>query len=215
MVSAEANLLFSMLEALDRVVVLLDEVDELVRERTGSGEFLSRFLTTTMLPKLAAISGGKRIVFVVATNHIEQFDVAISRPGRFDLLLQVMPPTADEKFGRWPSLAEKLAVLVRDDDVKRQHLNALTFDEAGRLATRVATATRPDAGAELERIWTTCTLNTPIDRTGDSRQTWLAVCEHQQTYNRVPGDWTPVGGSGKLPRAKRSATRARTRAKPQ
>ena len=97
-VQAETNTLFSMLADLERVVVFLDEFDEMVRERAAErSEVLSRFLTTAMLPKLTQIYDRRRIVFIMATNHIEQFDFAIRRPGRFDLLLQVMPPTLQAK----------------------------------------------------------------------------------------------------------------------
>src|SRR4029077_5545936 len=54
---AEANRIFTMLEASEQIVVLLDKFDELVRERDEFGtDPSSRFLTTAMLPKLAALS---------------------------------------------------------------------------------------------------------------------------------------------------------------
>ena len=87
-----------MLSAAEQLVVLFDEFDEMVRNRADSGEILSRFLTTAMLPKLAKINKERRILFIVATNYINSFDVAISRPGRFDLVLQMMPPLAREKL---------------------------------------------------------------------------------------------------------------------
>jgi SpoVK/Ycf46/Vps4 family AAA+-type ATPase len=39
-------------------------------------------------------------VFFMATNHQDSFDPAIKRPGRFDLLLCVGPPTWAEKLHR-------------------------------------------------------------------------------------------------------------------
>ena len=74
----------------------------MVRNRALSDELLSRFLTTAMLPKLARINKERRILFVVATNYIHSFDVAISRAGRFDLVLQMMPPLVSEKMKKWP-----------------------------------------------------------------------------------------------------------------
>jgi hypothetical protein len=90
-VHAEADRLFGKLELCDQVIVLLDEFDELVREREVAGEFESRFLTTAMLPKLVALSRRRRLVYLLVTNHLEQFDAAIRRPGRFDFVLPVMP----------------------------------------------------------------------------------------------------------------------------
>jgi hypothetical protein len=187
MVSAEADRLFSMLGALDRVVVLLDEIDELVRERSGASDILSRFLTTSMLPKLASIRRGKRIVFLVATNHIEQFDVAISRPGRFDLILQVMPPSMPEKLERWPILRDKLSEWLDEDEARARELGLLTYDETSRLADRAQFATGINAAIrELDREVQLSTLHTPVDRQGDPAKTWAVVCQEQQERNRIP-----------------------------
>jgi SpoVK/Ycf46/Vps4 family AAA+-type ATPase len=37
-------------------------------------------------------------MFFVATNHLETVDPAAQRPGRFDLRLQIMPPSFEEKL---------------------------------------------------------------------------------------------------------------------
>jgi DNA replication protein DnaC len=51
-VYAMTNKLFSMLSIAEEIVVLLDEFDEMGRDRTRSDNVLSRFFTTAMLPKL-------------------------------------------------------------------------------------------------------------------------------------------------------------------
>jgi ATPase family associated with various cellular activities (AAA) len=138
-VHAEADALFSRLRLCDQTVVLLDEFDELVREREVAGEYQSRFLTTAMLPKIAALHTRRRLVYIVATNHLEQFDAAISRPGRFDVIVPVMPPTADGKFKKWPALAHARDVLQEATppvDVTPA-IGELTYAEAEELAERV------------------------------------------------------------------------------
>jgi hypothetical protein len=98
-IQAEANAIFRRLEETERVVVLFDEFDELVRERGFSdADAFSRFLTTAMLPKLASIHKKHTLVFIIATNNIEDFDLAIRRQGRFDHVAQVMPPTFESKM---------------------------------------------------------------------------------------------------------------------
>ena len=94
----EAEYIFRMLVSLEQTVVLLDEIDELVRARDQANEAFSRFLTTAMLPKLSQICDQRRIIFIVATNHIDNFDIAIKRPGRFDLIIPVLPPSVDAKI---------------------------------------------------------------------------------------------------------------------
>lgn len=184
-INPEADLIFSMLSAMDRVVVLLDEIDELVRDRAAAPEVLSRFITTSMLPKLANINKGKRVVFIVATNHIEQFDIAISRPGRFDVILQVMPPTVEAKLGKWPVLQDKLSRRIDDDQTRQEELAQLTFDECARLATRLADPSARAPLAELAAAFGACTLNTPVDRMNDQKVTWRMVSQVQQ--DRIRG----------------------------
>jgi ATPase family associated with various cellular activities (AAA) len=65
-IHAEADALFGRLQRCDQVLVLLDEIDELVREREASGEATSRFLTTAMLPKLAELHGRRKLVYLVS-----------------------------------------------------------------------------------------------------------------------------------------------------
>ena len=77
-IQAEANIIFLMLQETERVVVLFDEFDELVRERGSSdSQPFSRLLTTAMLPKLASIHKRASLVFIIATNHVGEFDLAI------------------------------------------------------------------------------------------------------------------------------------------
>src|SRR5437588_12094152 len=117
----------------ERIVVLLDEFDEMVRDRANAPEVLSRFLTTAMLPKLASINKARRSVFLVATNYIDKFDVAISRPGRFDMVVQVMPPSAEAKIAANRNLEQLLRTASDGKGALREEckklLGLLTFDE--------------------------------------------------------------------------------------
>jgi hypothetical protein len=163
-VHAEANRLFGMLAVAEEIVVLLDEFDELLREREIASDILSRFLTTAMLPKLAAIKRERRIVFIVATNHIEAFDIAISRPGRFDLVVQVMPPSTAEKMRYWPAVFKHLkkAPINLSADVVKGKIGDLTFDEFRALEPGLrAVKDAGDAISKLERALAGCTLQQP------------------------------------------------------
>lgn len=83
------------------VVVLFDEMDALVQKRNAkqAPDTEGIFLTTYMLPKLAKLHDRGRIVFLMATNFPANFDDAIKRAGRFDLLLCMGPPKLDDKCG--------------------------------------------------------------------------------------------------------------------
>jgi hypothetical protein len=96
-VQQTADRIFSQLMELDHAVVLFDEPDELVREREGAADAFGRFLTTSMLPKLAELWKQRRIMYFLATNHIRFFDAAIVRSERFDILIFVGLPSFEKK----------------------------------------------------------------------------------------------------------------------
>jgi adenylate kinase family enzyme len=142
---AEVYILFKMLTSTEEIVVLFDEFDELVRERKEDAAQESRFLTTAMLPRLQELSTERRLVFLFATNHLEVFDVAISRPGRFDVIIPVMPPTAAEKLKKWNEVATRLQELgAAGDSGATRNIELLTFDEFGAIAGRLASASSKD-----------------------------------------------------------------------
>jgi SpoVK/Ycf46/Vps4 family AAA+-type ATPase len=169
-----------MLAVAERILVLLDEFDEMVRAREDATDVLSRFLTTAMLPKLNKINDNRRLAFIVATNHIEDFDVAIKRPGRFDILLQVMPPTADEKLRKWPQLEGLVATGMSIDDLKKK-IEPLTYTETETLVRRLSAATTPHAKHEIiDAAHTKCTLLDP-----SNKEKWAEICEQQSALSRI------------------------------
>lgn len=98
-VQRKADEIFSALMELDHAIVLFDEIDELVREREGESDAFGRFLTTSMLPKLAELWKSRKIMYFVASNHISYFDRAITRSERFDAVIFVSPPSFEAKTG--------------------------------------------------------------------------------------------------------------------
>lgn len=85
--------IFEDLMDISATVILFDEMDALAQKREDIQLDVTRqLLTTSMLPKLANLWTQGRVVFLMATNHKEQLDPAITRSGRFDLLLCVGPP---------------------------------------------------------------------------------------------------------------------------
>lgn len=119
-----ARQLFERLRVLRHCVVLFDELDELVTARNPEYEKMSRFITTSMLPWFQDLHDAGDLVFIATTNHIRDFDPAIKRPGRFDYVLPVGPPSADQRIdlvrrfldgmGIPADRAMRLSNLVRD-----------------------------------------------------------------------------------------------------
>jgi DNA polymerase III delta prime subunit len=92
LVSKRADEIFRQVMELDRCVVLLDEIDELIQIRNQQADSLERFFTTTMLPRLANLWDAGRILFFANTNNILKVDPAIRRSQRFDAAFLVLPP---------------------------------------------------------------------------------------------------------------------------
>jgi SpoVK/Ycf46/Vps4 family AAA+-type ATPase len=107
-VQRTADRIFKQLMQLDRTVILFDEIDELVRERESEeADAFGRFLTTSMLPRLAELWDRRKVMYFVATNHINYFDSAIIRAERFDAIVPVPPPSFDKKMARIKELLEE------------------------------------------------------------------------------------------------------------
>ena len=181
-IQAQADRLFDMLAASEGIVAFLDELDEMVRDRANA-EMLSRFLTTAMLPKLAEINKARRIVFIVATNYIENFDAAVSRHGRFDLVLQVMPPSTNEKLRKWKGVKDRFQLL--SESVKNLALvsiERLTFDEFKSIEKELAKAKNDNEFLSvLDNAG--CVLKDVIPH---SKETWEQACKKQICRVRIP-----------------------------
>lgn len=137
-VQKTADKIFKQLSELDHAVVLFDEIDELVRERDMEKDAFGRFLTTSMLPKLAELWDARNILYFVATNHINYFDSAIIRSHRFDALILVSPPSFAAKIGELVKLLSKVYRLTVQFDVGREQIQ----EELERVIT---SAPRPES----------------------------------------------------------------------
>jgi len=192
-IQGEANKIFRMLEETERVVVLFDEFDELVRERGSSdSEPFSRLLTTAMLPKLASIHKRATLVFIVATNHVGEFDLAIRRRGRFDRVIQIMPPTFEAKMTKknWgPERNLDLAAKIEElrveltNEVQKQ-IGDLTYDECEQFVIELSTCQNvQQATSALAMIWKQCTLQTRVSQ-GEEGTTWSDRCNAEAALTR-------------------------------
>jgi hypothetical protein len=97
-VFAAAIQIFDDLLRLQNVVVLLDEVEGVFAERTQrESDLRQKFLTSALLPPLKRIRERKRIILIIATNYVQEFDQAIRRLGRIDLIVGVGPPDRNQR----------------------------------------------------------------------------------------------------------------------
>jgi len=170
---------FEDLMDISAAVVLFDEMDALAQTR-GAGEsdldVTRQLLTTSMLPKLANLWNHARVIFIMATNHKQQLDAAITRPGRFDLLICVGPPA-------WTKKLEGLKVVLKNnppDDLPKVQKALKSLTQSKGTHCQLDNFTVPELGSFLEHLRRR--QNTPHLLTGLRNTT-------QSDFDRIVGEW--------------------------
>ena len=112
-VEARAKMIFDVLEAQSDCVVLFDEIDELVLDRSSerhrSQDTVFKFMTPGMLTKLNNLRRKKRLIFMMATNYAYRIDPAIRRTGRVDENYLLLPPDQAARMRMLGDLLEEFA----------------------------------------------------------------------------------------------------------
>lgn len=75
-------------------VLFFDEIDALAPDRDGAHEATHR-LVTTFLENMDGLDSAEGVIVVAATNRPESVDDALTRPGRFDRLVEVPLPDGE------------------------------------------------------------------------------------------------------------------------
>jgi ribosomal protein S18 acetylase RimI-like enzyme len=89
---------FDALDDLDRVVVFIDEFEEIGAERTAGPANAVVNELLKLIPRFRQRDGR---LLVCATNDVRTLDAALVRPGRFDYLLPIGPPDDEARLALW------------------------------------------------------------------------------------------------------------------
>lgn len=93
------RLAFSRLTALERVLLFIDEVDEIASQRQARPE--TQGVVNELLKAIPGFRDKPNHLLVCATNSVRALDSALIRPGRFDYLLPVGPPDDEARQEMW------------------------------------------------------------------------------------------------------------------
>jgi transitional endoplasmic reticulum ATPase len=118
--------IFRKAKASSPCVVIFDELDSLVRSKTGEGGVSETVLSQLLTEIEEGISS--RVVVVGITNRPDVLDNSLLRTGRLDLVLYVSPP--DEK-GRLEIIKILTAKMPLDKDVNLQEIAVATQNYSG------------------------------------------------------------------------------------
>jgi len=108
---------FDQLEDLQNTVVLFDEIEEFCLDRTITDNPSSRMLTTTMLTVINNLRKKSNCVFFFVTNRIRAVDAAITRAGRFDMVVFVGSPSLNDRISMLRSEMKKAGMVDEGDSV--------------------------------------------------------------------------------------------------
>jgi transitional endoplasmic reticulum ATPase len=118
--------IFRKAKAASPCVVIFDELDSLVRSKSGEGGISETVLSQLLTEIEEGISS--RVVVVGITNRPDVLDNSLLRTGRLDLVLYVPPP--DER-GRLEIIKILTAKMPLEKDVKLQEIAVATQNYSG------------------------------------------------------------------------------------
>jgi len=135
---------FAQIADLERVVLFMDEVEEIAPMREGRPTSEVHGVTNELLKLIPAFRERDTRLLVAATNSIRSMDSAFLRPGRFDYLIPVGPPDALARVALWSRF-------VSGSDRRDVDLQVLAAATEGFTPADIEYAARVAAQAAFER----------------------------------------------------------------
>ncbi|MDP4805461.1 MAG: GNAT family N-acetyltransferase [Candidatus Nanopelagicales bacterium] len=132
---------FAMIDELEKVLVFIDEVEEIASTREGVGKSPAHGVTNELLKIIPAFRQRDTRLLVCATNSVRTLDQAFMRPGRFDYVIPIGPPDAIARAAIWESFVSQssrqdvdIAALVSASE----HFTPADVEFASRSAAQVS-----------------------------------------------------------------------------
>lgn len=164
--------IFETAETSDRAIVFFDEIDSLAEKRDEDTHEASKRLVAQLLTLMDRAAGN--VIVVAATNRVDDIDVALRRPGRFDWQID---------FGM-PTVSDRLAIL-EVSGARLSLYGPLPLEEVAELSDGWA-------AARLTSIWTEAALLAAKD----SRSA-ISDLDFVEAFERVSGRKPVDGGTSR------------------
>jgi transitional endoplasmic reticulum ATPase len=132
---------FARINELERVVVFLDEVEEIAPQRGESPTSPAHGVTNELLKLIPAFREHQNRLLVAATNSVRSLDTAFLRPGRFDYLIPVGPPDEHARHALWSRFVARSGRTDVDLDTLVGRTAGFTpadIEHAARIAAQLA-----------------------------------------------------------------------------
>ncbi len=154
---------FDRIRRLERVLVFIDEVEEIAATRGDRPASPMHGLTNELLKVVPAFRQHDERLLVCATNDLRALDPAFTRPGRFDYVIPIGTPDAAARTAIWSRYA--------DDD--RIDVEALVGRSESFTPAEIAHVARAASQASFERA-----VYSGVDGDGPTTQDYLAALAH-------------------------------------
>jgi transitional endoplasmic reticulum ATPase len=135
---------FTQLQDLEKLVLFIDEVEEMAPARERNTYSPVHSITNELLKLLLAFRERDQRLLVCATNSVRSLDAAFLRPGRFDYVLPIGPPDPCARRAIWSRLIPPAAADV--------DLDAIVAASQSFTPADIEFAARKAAGAAFERF---------------------------------------------------------------
>ncbi|MFC1415022.1 ATP-binding protein [Streptacidiphilus sp. N1-12] len=159
---------FARIAELERVLVFIDEVEEIAPTRREGATGGAHGVTNELLKLIPGFREGEERLLVCATNSIRSLDPAFLRPGRFDYLIPIGTPDAAARAAIWSRYA-----------AGRSDVDTAALVAASELFTPadIEHAARTAAQAAFERDLTRDPSH-PAEAAGATTEDYLAAIAH-------------------------------------
>lgn len=132
---------FALIDELEKVLVFIDEVEEIASTREGVGKSPAHGVTNELLKIIPAFRQRDTRLLVCATNSVRTLDQAFMRPGRFDYVIPIGPPDAIARAAIWESFVSQSSRHDVDIDAlvsASEHFTPADVEFASRSAAQVS-----------------------------------------------------------------------------
>jgi len=145
---------FALVDDLEKVLVFIDEVEEIASAREGVSKSPAHGVTNELLKIIPAFRQRDTRLLVCATNSVRSLDQAFLRPGRFDYVIPIGPPDASARAAIWSSFISRSSRTDVDIDAlvaASEHFTPADIEFASRSAAQVSFE-REMSGDVSERV---------------------------------------------------------------
>ena len=141
---------FDRIRRLERVLVFIDEVEEIASVRGDAPASLMHGLTNELLKVVPAFRQHDERLLVCATNDLRSLDPAFTRPGRFDYVIPIGTPDAAARAAIWSRYTTSDTIDIEQLVEHSESFTPAEIEHAARSASQASFERCVFAGVESD-----------------------------------------------------------------